>query len=261
MKRLLAVLLLALLSLPVIAQAQDAPTESGNTIAYGETVPGEISNRTFESVFTFEGQAGDVVTIQLTASEMASFDPYLYLTTLDNQVIAENDDFFDLNSRIVARLPETASYQIIATRLGERTGNGEGAFNLSLANVPVAEVGVTLEGTIKAESEPPLHVFAADTAGLYTVTYTVISGDYVASVRVEFLADEGGYTEEVASLNAKGLKGGSMTLPLETGGIYILSLGETYFNDLTAQSAVYTLRVDAVEEEAAEVEASATEAP
>jgi len=39
--------------------------EDSNTIAYGDTVVGEITNREFEIEYTFTGKADDVVVIEM----------------------------------------------------------------------------------------------------------------------------------------------------------------------------------------------------
>lgn len=245
MKRtLLLISVLAIFCLPVLtthAQKED------NLIAYGDTAAGEITNANFEAVFTFEGKADDVVVIQLVASDTASFDPYLYLTTGDNELVAENDDYNNLNSRIVTILPEDGTYQIIAARLGERTGTGEGAFTLTLESSQTSAVGVAMEGTVEQGEEAPSHIFAVETDGLYTITYNVVRGDYYPSLRVDFLgSDADGYIQEIGRLGAEGLQGGSITLQMEADGVYIFSLEEMYYSDLPITTpTVYTIKVDA----------------
>lgn len=97
-------------SLP--AQAQSPIFETGGTI-----VPAE-------SVHTFEGQAGQTVTIIL---ESEDFDTVLTLQNEAGEEIAFNDDFGgSLNSRIVAKLPASGTYRVVARSY---SGNG-GDFNL-----------------------------------------------------------------------------------------------------------------------------------
>ncbi|QQE64539.1 hypothetical protein GFS31_12200 [Leptolyngbya sp. BL0902] len=96
------------------AQAQPAIIETGGTI-----VPAE-------SVHTFEGQAGQVVTITL---ESEDFDPVLTLQNAAGEEIAFNDDFGgSLNSRIVAELPASGTYRVVARSY---SGNG-GDFSLTV---------------------------------------------------------------------------------------------------------------------------------
>lgn len=97
-------------SLP--ARAQQPLIETGGTI-----VPAE-------SVHTFEGEAGQVVTIILESDD---FDPVLSLQTATGEEIAFNDDFGgSLNSRIVTEIPADGTYRVVARSYA---GNG-GDFNL-----------------------------------------------------------------------------------------------------------------------------------
>lgn len=65
-----------------------------------------------ESVHTFEGQAGQVVTITL---ESEDFDAVLSLQNDAQEEIAFNDDFGgSLNARIVTELPADGTYRVVA---------------------------------------------------------------------------------------------------------------------------------------------------
>ena len=64
----------------------------------------------FEPV-TFDGQAGEDVTIEMEGDD----DAYLILYSPNGTVVAENDDFEGLDSRIQATLSEDGEYTIVAT--------------------------------------------------------------------------------------------------------------------------------------------------
>lgn len=93
------------------------------SISYGETATGAIDaddptgyRGNYEPV-TFEGSAGDVVTIDMVSED----DPYLILLDPDGNEIARNDDAFGLNSRIARHtLPTDGEYTIVATSFGDR---------------------------------------------------------------------------------------------------------------------------------------------
>lgn len=118
------------------------------SIEYGDIVGGEISEddpqtdeyRGYHEPITFEGSAGDAVSIQMAADPRAGGyrhgqeaerpqDPYLMLVSPDGDVIARSDDAqgfsggygpSGLNSRIEgAVLPEDGEYTIVATSFGE----------------------------------------------------------------------------------------------------------------------------------------------
>jgi len=249
MKRLsvLLIAIVALLPLVVSVHAQDASPVETN-IAYGDTVSGEVSNRSFETLYFFEGKAGDVVQIEMIASENADLDAYLYLTTLENEIIAQNDDYFNLNSRIIARLPADRVYQIVATRNGQRTGRGQGSYRLMLNQVRVADLGVTLEGTATVGDTPPTHVFVPDSAGVYTLRYNNVRGDYFPAVVISRLQEGSAYEEDIGTMAGRFLRGGEITLEFDLDAIYILSLEQSYYNSTnTGATAVYTLAIEEVE--------------
>lgn len=72
--------------------------------------------------YTFQGRAGQNVTILLESSE---FDPFVILIGPNEQVIGQNDDASPrtLNSLLTATLPITGTYRIIANAY-DRTGRG-----------------------------------------------------------------------------------------------------------------------------------------
>ena len=117
--------LTAALALPLRAQQQ---------IPIGTSITGQLtqydpvmSDQTHYKIFTFQGTAGQTVTIDLMS---ADFDSYLYLKDQNGNAIAHDDDSGGgRNARIVIVLPYTGMYQIVANTVGR----GEvGAFTLQL---------------------------------------------------------------------------------------------------------------------------------
>ncbi len=248
MKRLALVCIGLLLMMPMaITSAQDG---DANKISYGDTVMGEVSNRQFEELYTFDGEEGDIVQIDLV-SEQSLFDPYLYLTTLDNEIIAQNDDNYSLDSRIIARLPATDTYQIVATRLSGRAGSGGGPFSLTLQEMPAVMPGITVEGQTRYDEVPAAHVFVPETSGIYTITYRHIRGNYYPGLKVSTFTPGYSYEEEIANLSGRELTGGQLTMAFDADTIYIFSVEQDYYNysDSGSDMALYTLIVEAAVEE------------
>ncbi|HXY20265.1 MAG TPA: PPC domain-containing protein [Gemmatimonadales bacterium] len=117
--------LTAALALPLRAQQQ---------IPIGTSITGQLtqydpvmSDQTHYKIFTFQGTAGQTVTIDLMS---ADFDSYLYLKDQNGNAIAHDDDSGGgRNARIIQVLPYTGMYQIVANTVGR----GEvGAFTLQL---------------------------------------------------------------------------------------------------------------------------------
>jgi hypothetical protein len=227
------------MALPTLAQNEETP------IAYGETISGEITNRNFDSLYIFSGEADDIVLIQMIRDESADFDPYLYLTTPDNEIISQNDDYYNLDSRIIARLPADGDYVIVATRRGERTGSGQGGFQVSLESVRAASPGTTLEGRAVYSEPPPTHVLYTGESGVFTVRYNHVRGDYFPGLVISKVTEGSYYEEDVAQLQGRGLRSGELTLEFERDAIYVLSIEQNYYDypDNSGASAIYTITV------------------
>lgn len=107
------------------------------SLAYGETVTGQISDDESLQSWEFEGQAGEIITITMEAINLADggLDSYLQLLDPDGSVIAENDDASNatINATISSfPLTEDGTYTIIATRFGLGVGTSVGEYELSL---------------------------------------------------------------------------------------------------------------------------------
>jgi serine protease Do len=81
------------------------------------------SDRSPYQEHTFQGTAGQRVTISLESRE---FDSYLILIDPDGKKIGENDDASSdtLNAALVITLPSTGTYRVIANTY-DSTGRGQ----------------------------------------------------------------------------------------------------------------------------------------
>lgn len=239
-KMILVLLLLTMIPAATYAQGDD----ERKMIEYGDIVEGEITNAQFDQEYFFEGGAGDVVIVQLVAGDLADFDPLLYLTTADNEILAQNDDFSGYNSRIIYRLPDDSEYMLVATRLGERTGSGTGAFELTLEEAQVSQLGVTIEGVVESDELTAAHVFVPDEDGVYEIEYNHVRGDFYPNFVVQTIPTDATYYEDVASISGREIIGGTVRLSLEAGQMYVLTFQENYYSysDTTTQ-AVYTINI------------------
>jgi hypothetical protein len=115
-----------------------AGTREAREIIYGETVTGEIGEKTFIDLYKFNGKVGDVITITMTAGDGSKIDPYLELLGLTRQRVAANDDAKadDLGKTTAQiksyRLPFNGTYYIRATRFGAETTSATGTYKLTL---------------------------------------------------------------------------------------------------------------------------------
>ncbi len=114
---------------------------SAPAISSGVPVSGIISAANTYDVYSFAGDAGQTVTISMTAAT-PTLDTNLYLISPSGQEIAANDDGDPLALGANARktdsvisnviLPENGPYVVIATRYGNQYGGSLGLYDLTL---------------------------------------------------------------------------------------------------------------------------------
>lgn len=116
-----------------VGSSVDQSDDDIRSIEYGQTVSGEIDTddprseayRGYHEPITFQGSAGDAVTVQLFGGRLGDdfggpgvdADPYLILVGPDGEVLARNDDGdFGLNAEVRGVvLPSDGEYTIVAT--------------------------------------------------------------------------------------------------------------------------------------------------
>lgn len=106
-----------------------APAGQVASIGYGQMMQGRLepgdqtmNDGTFADVWTFQGSAGQSVTIDVMSDE---FDAYAQLLDAAGNRLAEDDDSGgNLNARIIFTLPTTGQFQIVVNNFGDsrRTG-------------------------------------------------------------------------------------------------------------------------------------------
>lgn len=104
------------------------------TLAYGDTLEGEISDDQPVTVYCFEGEAGDEIVISMVATD-GDLDTFLILTDSSYETnLAENDDVSSRNtdSEIVFTLEADGAYLIAATRFEITEGDSSGSYELTL---------------------------------------------------------------------------------------------------------------------------------
>ncbi len=110
---IIATLLFVLVAaLPVVHAQGDA-----NTIEYGKSVKGEITNEAFEASYKFAGEAQDIVVIRLQRDGTTGGigQPDVILLDSKNKIVADSTR---ISEAIVAlELPAKDTYTVIATRL------------------------------------------------------------------------------------------------------------------------------------------------
>lgn len=162
-------------STPEATPAGTQPPSTGSALAYGDSDSATLTEQS-NVVYTFDGKAGDVVTIELTSPD---FDAYLSLQDSSGDEIASDDDSAgNLNARIASfALPADGTYTIVAGSYG---GGISGAYTISLSSgdataVPTEETA-TPEVTATATATATEPVANGGTAG--TLTNDLLSASY-----------------------------------------------------------------------------------
>jgi len=103
----------------------------------GDAVTGAITSDSKFQLYTFQGEAGDVVTINMTAT-VGTLDTTLFLIDPNGIQIAQNDDATrDTTDSLIDEftLPETGQYIIIASHYGALYGATIGNYTLSFSRL------------------------------------------------------------------------------------------------------------------------------
>lgn len=170
---LITALLVALTAHGVLPVHAAPPTQKDGEITpigYGETVTGQITALYYEALYSFTGQAGDVITITMTATSH-TLDAYLALYAMPDSLtpLAEDDDGGgNTNAQIVYRLNYTGSYIIAATRFGGAAGDTAGDYTLTLTTGSVILPTNTPPGT--STPQPTCNGIAYDVVNTITLS-------------------------------------------------------------------------------------------
>ncbi|MBI5958105.1 MAG: PPC domain-containing protein, partial [Chloroflexi bacterium] len=140
------------------------PVDSEHTLSYGASVTGTLNDDQPEERWTFAGQQGDVITLEMTRvfDEPGGLDGYMLLIGPGNETLIEMDDGPDGLMPLVKNyeLPAEGTYTVVAARFGFANGFSAGDYTLTLssAGLPAAgEPGETASGVrwLAAGELPP----------------------------------------------------------------------------------------------------------
>lgn len=130
--RLVVTVLVAALMAALVPVLHHAEAVGASSIAYGQTVTGQINNQNYFEVWQFQGTKGDHVQIAMRGD--GKLDSYLGLLdgTSQNVLIEDDDSGGNMDAYIETTLPATDSYIIVATRNGFDSGSSTGQYQLIL---------------------------------------------------------------------------------------------------------------------------------
>ena len=261
MKSLLMILIAMLLpGALTMAQAE-------TMLALGETVSGEITIDDYEALYSFEGQAGQIIRALMTPQNPdfggyhTSWWSYPALLLLDAQkrVIAELHTHE--SAALIHELPADGKYYLIATGWYGRVKENVGKFDLLLEELVELPFGVAVE--CEVSSDAGKH-YALRAEGDFAITYRYSSGDFRPQISVNVIADDPyscgmdtshcasdadfANLHKLASLSGAWLTSGTMAVAAKAAaGLYIIEVGKepwSYFYADKPTSASFTLEVN-----------------
>jgi hypothetical protein len=129
-------------------------------LRYDDTVFYAIADALPEVVYSFRGQAGDIIDVTMTRRS-GTLDPYLKVVDVNGLILAANDDSNGSQNAQISGfvIPAEGTYFIFATRYGLQAGESTGNFSLTLreaansglGNSPLAAQPITLDSTVDGE--------------------------------------------------------------------------------------------------------------
>lgn len=213
----LLIALCLLIPITVLAQSEDA-----QTLTYGQSVTGVISDAQPEIRYRFDGQAGDVISIQMTAT-VIGLDSYLVLITPDGERLIDDDGAGNLNSLLgPVVLQATGSYTILATRCCDGMGSSVGSYSLLLNRVELQPIALDQTLTLSLTQASPAAFISLDATMdgplLGAVEAQIISGPGTVNLLLRTPED----TPYFGSFIADGSASAVDLFPLTPPGTYLL---------------------------------------
>ncbi|HZH92314.1 MAG TPA: PPC domain-containing protein, partial [Pyrinomonadaceae bacterium] len=161
---------------PLTVCAQNQPISFGQTVngtlANGDCVNPVEGDGSLVDEYTFNGTAGQQVTINLSST---AFDTVLYLLRPNGSQLAFNDDIDqsstppNQNSRIVITLPESGVYSILANSFAPES---RGPYTLSLATTGTcSSTPIAFNQTLTGNLAPGDCTNTIDNDGTFTDLY------------------------------------------------------------------------------------------
>lgn len=228
MRYCLMILMLSAMMRVGSTAAQEAPVP----LTLDEFVEGTLTETDFEDTYTFAGEAGQLILIEMLPKPGTfDIDGYLSLADADGNVLAENDDFNFPLALVVAELPAGGDYTIRATRSGFSAGSTVGEYILRARAVEPLAAGTTVEATITSDLEadlPSLFVLRPAESGPVRLIFRQTVGDLYAALRVSRWQNNS-FSADLANLeNTRRVAEAALTVELEAGGFYILSITRSF---------------------------------
>ncbi|MCA9903182.1 MAG: hypothetical protein KC547_04940, partial [Anaerolineae bacterium] len=209
------VLLMAVMMVVPAALAQES-------MAYGDTVTNSITSDMFSFEYTFEGGEGDVVVVEMrrTNTDEDMTRPEIHLLASDGEEIATTAETFSYGSAVlVAKLTDSGTYTIVATRNDGADGDNVGEFELELIQPVTLEAGADLiDGEVDNVARDQYYYLPAD--GEVTVAYQPGDSIYIPIMSVNVVNQ--GTLRPLGQIAGVFIEKGTITIDADAEDIYIV---------------------------------------
>ncbi|MGJ3240933.1 MAG: hypothetical protein ACFE0Q_19650 [Anaerolineae bacterium] len=208
--------IVTLLGLILILSFSVITSQAQQTLAYGSGTVGTLAATTPVVIYTFQGNAGDSVTIQVFGLT-PDLQPAISLNAITGQQLAtssnDNTNIASNSARINHRLNQTGIHTIIVTALN--AGTGDYAIRLDgIATTQETQVDETgnSTGTVSAGNNLLIYSIAANPDTAQVATITTNDEGVVFSVSVFSLSGQ-----QIGLLSGSSEQASITTLPAGTG--------------------------------------------
>ncbi len=226
----------------ICVTAFTALSQDENSLVYGESTTGEITNRHFEVEYVFAAKEGDVVVVTMVPEDTSEFrNPGILLLNEDYNVVGEAFDSYSVT--LFHDVTKSGSYYILATRNDGRSGEGVGKFALALSKAPLLKNAQDL--CESATSELDKH-YSVRADGDFAVSYRFIEGDFRPEVSINSLKSRGSGLSSMISLTGPSLDRGSIgvTILSESLQLLIVRVGQRSYDWSDDKTARFALRLE-----------------
>ncbi len=172
--------------LAALAMALPALAQAGTPIAYGQSVSGAITAEAPEVFYTFQGRAGEVITVAMSAVQ-PGLDSYVRLITPDGTELVDDDTGGNLDSLLGPyTLPADGTYTVVATRFGGLQGGSTGAYTLVVSQVALTPLTPGETFSLDLNDSQPAYFFSYPGAPgqVFSLTVQGLSGEAGFNVAV-----------------------------------------------------------------------------
>ncbi len=171
-----------------------APVEAADAepLSLNQRTIGTLTEAAFQHVYAFEGQAGQVVTVQMSADSL-TLDPYVVLIQPDGERLAEGGDTNASRiAELTATLPEGGTYLVVATRFLGVEGFSGGDYSLTVstpdaggAGQSALSYGSSVMGRVSGLNPRELYAFTGSAGDVITLRVTHAPGETTLQIEVQ----------------------------------------------------------------------------